>query len=153
MVGRFVVNVEAAIFRDDDWLFIERSAKEQHAGGMLAMPGGTLEEFDGPDGACEACVRREVLEEVGITLGPRLEYVESRLFFSARGRWVINVVFLAAYGAGEPMAKNPDEVAWTGWLPLDDVLGDPRCPAWLKESMQAAERRKSAVGQAMREDR
>ncbi|NUP41201.1 MAG: NUDIX domain-containing protein [Streptomyces sp.] len=152
MAGQFVVNVEAAVHRDGQWLVIERSAKEQHAGGMLALPGGTLEESDTSGGAFEACVRREVWEEVGITLGPRLEYVESKLFYSARGRWVVNVVFLAPHGSGEPTAKSPDEVAWTGWRRLADVLGDPRCPVWLAESMRSAERRLADAGRTERED-
>ncbi|MDM5336317.1 hypothetical protein QUF84_03595 [Fictibacillus enclensis] len=36
----FVVNVEAAVYKDDQWLIIERSLKEDHAGGSLAFVGG-----------------------------------------------------------------------------------------------------------------
>lgn len=33
----FIVNVEAAIYRDGKWLIIERSQQEEHAGGTFAF--------------------------------------------------------------------------------------------------------------------
>lgn len=141
-----MVNVEVAIFRGGQWLIIQRSARERHAGGLLAMPGGTVEEYDSPDNVLEACARREVLEEIGVTLGPRLEYVESKLFHSARGRWVINVVFLADYESGDPVPQSPDEVAWAGWKRMEEIVQDSRCPVWLKNSLQAATRLQERPG-------
>jgi hypothetical protein len=38
-----IVNVEGAIFKNDTWLIIERSKKEEHAGGMLSLVGGKTE--------------------------------------------------------------------------------------------------------------
>lgn len=35
----FIVNVEAAICKEDKWLVITRSTKEEHAGGTLALVG------------------------------------------------------------------------------------------------------------------
>lgn len=143
MAAHLVVNVEAAICRGDSWLIIERSTAETHAGGLLAMPGGTVEESDG---GLEECVRREVIEEVGVDLQSRLEYVESKMFFSARGRWVMNIVFLAEYASGEPVAGDPAEVASVAWRPLDEVFAHTNTPVWLKNSLAAAQRRRTELG-------
>jgi 8-oxo-dGTP diphosphatase len=39
----FMVNVEGAIRKDDRWLIIERSKKEEHAGGLLSLVGGKVD--------------------------------------------------------------------------------------------------------------
>lgn len=39
----FVVNVEGAIRRNEKWLLIRRSEKEEHAGGGLSLVGGKCE--------------------------------------------------------------------------------------------------------------
>ena len=36
----FIVNVEGAIYKDEKWLLIRRSEKEEHAGGALSLVGG-----------------------------------------------------------------------------------------------------------------
>ena len=139
MAGMFVVNVEVAVHREGRWLMVERSAKEVHAAGALAMPGGTVEYEDADAGTLESCAHREVREEVGVTLHTDLRYVESKQFHSARGRQVINVVFLAEHESGEAAVQDTDEAAWAGWLSLADVLADDRAPVWLKASLTAAE--------------
>ncbi|KRG10886.1 hypothetical protein ACA30_03695 [Virgibacillus soli] len=42
----FLVNVEGAIFRNHKWLIIERSKKEEHAGGLLSLVGGKVEQIE-----------------------------------------------------------------------------------------------------------
>ncbi|ENJ6135574.1 hypothetical protein AB1Z82_001697 [Bacillus cereus] len=39
----FIVNVEGAIRKNDKWLVIKRSKKEEHAGGWLSLVGGKLD--------------------------------------------------------------------------------------------------------------
>lgn len=141
MTDLFAVNVQAAIHRDGRWLVIERAAGLAHAGGTLGFPGGTVEPDDAATGVLEDCVRREVVEEVGVVLTPDLHYVESTRFFSAKGRWVVNVVFLARHASGEPRVAAPDEVAWTGWRRTGELLDDPRSPSWFISSLHAAQRR------------
>ncbi|MFC7769614.1 hypothetical protein ACFQS5_12840 [Salinirubellus sp. GCM10025899] len=36
------VNVEGAVVRDGPYLLVERVAEEEHAGGLLAFPGGKV---------------------------------------------------------------------------------------------------------------
>ena len=61
----FVVNVEGAIRRNEKWLLIRRSEKEEHAGGGLSLVGGKCEiEGDSSD-ILERTLKREVFEEEG----------------------------------------------------------------------------------------
>lgn len=39
----FIVNVEGAIYKNEKWLLIRRSKKEEHAGGLLSLVGGKVE--------------------------------------------------------------------------------------------------------------
>ena len=81
---RYVVNVEGAVLRDDEYLLIERAAAEDHAAGWLAFPGGKLEASPGTDDAIEATARRELAEEVGLAVGA-VDYVSSRTFETDAG--------------------------------------------------------------------
>lgn len=141
---QFVVNVEAAIHRDDQWLMIVRGAEEAHAAGTLSMVGGTVEYRDPSDDVLEHAMRREVREEVGITVSDQVHYVESKLFQSDTGRWVIDVVFLTEYEAGEPRALLPGEVAAVQWMTFDEIIAHPRTPPWIAQSMRLAEKMRLA---------
>lgn len=135
----FVVNVEAAIYRGDRWLMIERAVEESHAAGTLSMVGGTAESSDPVDNILEAALRRELREEVDVFVGDNLRYVESKLFTSDTGCMVIDVVFLAEYSSGDPRAVNTAEVAGIYWLTLDEILTHPKTPPWIAQSMRIAE--------------
>ena len=141
---QFVVNVEAAIYRDDHWLMIIRGAEEAHAAGTLSMVGGTVEYRDPTDGVLERALRRGVLEEVGITVSDQVHYVESKSFQSDTGLWVIDIVFLAEYEAGEPRALLPGEVAAVQWMTFNEIVGHPKTPPWIAQSMRLAEKMRLA---------
>ena len=40
MDANYVVNVDCAAARGDEYLFVERAASEEHAAGQLSFPGG-----------------------------------------------------------------------------------------------------------------
>lgn len=142
----FIVNVEAALFRGDRWLMIERAAEEAHAAGTLSMVGGTVEYGDPSDNVLEVALRREILEEVGVSVSDGMRYVESKSFKSDAGRWVIDIVFLAEYASGEPTAVNPAEVAAVHWLNLDEILSHAKTPPWIAQSMRIAEKMRLQAG-------
>jgi ADP-ribose pyrophosphatase YjhB (NUDIX family) len=139
---QFIVNVEAALVRDDRYLLIVRGANESHAPGMLALPGGKVE----PDGAdvaiLEATLRRELREEVGVEAGDDLIYVDSTAFVADDGQPVINVVFLCRYRAGDARPVASEEVARVVWVTAAEVLADSRTPPWLRRSIELAEQRR-----------
>ena len=125
----YVVNVEAAVVRDGEYLLVERAAGEEHAAGLLAFPGGTVERS--PDGdAIAATARRELAEEVGVDAGA-VEYVHSRTFEAEDGTRCLNVVTLCSHAGGEPRAREPAEVAAVHWLAPAELRADDRAPDYL----------------------
>lgn len=135
----FFVNVEGAVYKEDKWLIIWRSEKEEHAGGGLALVGGTVENEGSSVDILERTLRRELLEEVGIEVKVKLSYVRSTSFTLENGSEVLDIVFLCEYDKGEAYAKSPDEVDAVYWMSTEEILGHPHAPIWLKDSIRAAQ--------------
>ena len=137
----FVVNTQCAVLRGERILMIVRGAGVKHAPGVLAFPGGKVEVEDGPTDVLESAVRREVLEETGITVSADLEYVRSVAFSMNDGTPVVDVLFLGEYEEGEPEITDPDEVAEIRWMTMDEILAHDKTPPWLKNSIEAVRQR------------
>ncbi|WP_419392651.1 NUDIX hydrolase [Cytobacillus praedii] len=136
----FYVNVEGAIFRDNKWLIIERSVKEGHAGGLLSLVGGTVENEGDTIDILERTLRRELFEEVGVKVKVKMDYVRNTSFKLNDGSEVIDIVFLCEFEEGEPFAKSPEEVDAVHWLTADEIAAHPQTPIWLNDSIKAAEK-------------
>ena len=134
----YVVNVEAAIFHGDTWLMILRSADEAHAAGTLSFVGGKVERAGVADNILEETLRREIAEEVGVTVAKTMQYVESKSFIADDGLPVIDIVFLCHYESGEPRALDPAEVASVEWMTFDEVMAHPKTPVWTTQSLRLA---------------
>ncbi|MEU4583281.1 NUDIX domain-containing protein [Kitasatospora aureofaciens] len=132
------INVDVALHRADSWVLIVRSEKEEHAAGMLSLVGGTFEETEPVSEALEATARREVAEEIGVSLDGPLRYVESTFFVSDSGDRVLNVVLMAPLGEQEPVVKAPDEVADVVFRTLAELEADASCPPWTVQSIRKA---------------
>ena len=144
--GRFVVNTQCAVVRDGRYLMIVRGEGVKQAPGVLAFPGGKVEIADGPGDVLESAVRREVLDETGITVSPGLEYVRSSAFTMADGSAVVDVLFLADYEAGKPQIIAPEEVSEIRWMAADEILAHGRTPPWLVcdvDHVEACRRRRA----------
>lgn len=135
----FIVNVEGAIFKEEHWLIIERSKKEEHAGGLLSLVGGKVESEGNVSQILEKTVIREIFEEVGIQVKDSPQYVHSTSFISDSGESVVNIVFLCTYDAGIAFAKSPDEVEMIKWMTSKEIFSHPKAPLYLKESIKLAE--------------
>ncbi|MCW3842286.1 NUDIX domain-containing protein [Micromonospora yasonensis] len=136
----FVVNVEVFLHRDGRWLLIRRSAREDHAPGLLSGVGGKVEPAGDGDDVLAETARREVAEEVGVDLtGVTLSYVESRAFTTDDGDPVVNVVFAGPLPAeAEPAVASPEEVAGLVWVTLAEAEADATCPPWIRGSLRQA---------------
>jgi 8-oxo-dGTP diphosphatase len=145
----FIVNVEGAIFRDDKWLIIERSKKEEHAGGLLALVGGKVEQEGNSSDILERSVEREIYEEVNVKVKEQLKYIHSTSFVTDSGENVVDIVFLCEYESGEAVPKSPDEVEAVNWMTAQQILEHPNAPDYLKESIKRAECMKSAKGNGL----
>ncbi|WP_254864610.1 NUDIX hydrolase [Halovivax gelatinilyticus] len=143
----YVVNVDAAVFDDGEYLFIERSADEDHAAGQLAFPGGKLEASPETTDAIERTARREVVEEVGVEVGA-VTYVCSATFEDDAGTSCLNVVTLCTHRSGEGHVRAPEEVAAVHWLSPDALCDRTDVPPYLLEYVARVE----AVRQAERPD-
>lgn len=134
----FIVNVEGAIRKNDKWLIIKRSAKEEHAAGLLSLVGGKVDVEGGSSDILERTMKREILEEVGVNIRGELNYVHSTSFVTDSNVNVVNVVFLCEYESGVAFPKSPDEVEEVLWLTAEDILNDSKAPIYLKESIKRA---------------
>ena len=135
----FVVNTQCAVFRGEQILMIVRGEGVQHSPGVLAFPGGKVEIEDGPVDILETTVRREVLEETGITVTYGLEYVRSASFSMNDGTPVVDVLFMGEFCKGEPQITDPDEVADIRWMTADEILATGRIRPWLRDAINQLE--------------
>lgn len=133
----FIVNVEGAIYKNEKWLLIERSLKEEHAGGGLSLVGGKVEKEGASSDILERTLIREIYEEVGIMVKD-LEYVNSSSFVSDTGQNVVDIVFLCEHESGEAFAKSPDEVDSVTWFSTEQILSHPELPDFLKRNIKLA---------------
>lgn len=133
----YVVNVDGVVVRDGEYLLIERGADEEHAPGMLAFPGGKVEQAPGTDDPIEATATREIHEEVGVEVG-QVEYVMSRTFEADDGTACINILTVCEYERGEPFPRASEEVADVHWMTAEEILArDP--PAYLRGYVEQIE--------------
>jgi 8-oxo-dGTP diphosphatase len=132
----YVVNVDAAVVRNGEYLLIERGSQEEHGAGLLAFPGGKLEATPGNRGVLRATARREVREETGVEIR-RVRVVDSSVFALDDGRRVVNVVTTADYADGKAHRVAPDEVAAVEWRTPDAIRDGDDSPDFLIEYLNA----------------
>lgn len=135
----FIVNTEAAIYKDGKYLMIRRSEKEAHAGGQLSLVGGKVEIEEPSTNVLEKTIIREVKEEVGLTIVGRPRYIQSTSFVTDTGAHVVNVIFLCEKVGGEAYAASIDEVDGVYWMTPGEVYAHAELPDFLKDSVEKAE--------------
>ncbi|WP_404407932.1 NUDIX domain-containing protein [Jeotgalibacillus malaysiensis] len=140
----FIVNVEAAIYKDNRWLMIRRSEKEEHAGGGLAFVGGQVDQEGFSYDILERSLEREVFEEIGIKVEVG-EYMNSSSFVTDSGKHVVDIVFLCRYVSGEAYAKSKDEVDDIYWYTQEELHGQRELPDFLKRNLEMAFVKAAAV--------
>lgn len=136
----YLVNVEAAIYKDDQWLIIKRSEKEAHAAGLLSLVGGKVEAKQAEANVLEQTLVREITEEVGIEVHDDIQYVQSSMFMTDQGEWVVDIVFLCRYKSGQARCMSPDEVSEIFWMSTDEVVHHDHAPVWLREGIVSAKK-------------
>jgi len=129
---RFVVNVQVAVHRDAEYLFVERSGAEDHAAGLLGFPGGKVESEAGAGSVIEATAIREIEEEVGVEIADP-EYVHSTVFETDGGEPCLNVLTHASYVDGEATPREPEEIAAVHWLGPAAATDRDDLPAFTQE--------------------
>ena len=140
----YVVNVEAALFKDDRWLLGKRSSKEDHAPGEISMVGWKVENATNENNILEETLKREVLEEVGVEIRDNIRYVKSSTFVASFGKTVVDIVFLCEYKSGQAKALDPNELDGVEWLTLDEVLSNKDIGEYTKEALKIAAHMRNA---------
>jgi 8-oxo-dGTP pyrophosphatase MutT (NUDIX family) len=135
----YIVNVEAAIFKEKKWLMIKRSEKEEYAGGTISFVGGKVDVTKEEVNVLEKTLRREIWEEVGVEIEEQMTYVKSSLFI-ANDEPVVDIIFLCQYKKGTPHCKSPDEVAMIYWMTTEEIINHPNTPPWLTQNIKIAEK-------------
>ncbi|MDP3992832.1 MAG: NUDIX domain-containing protein [bacterium] len=135
----YIVNVEAAIFKHDKWLMAKRSAMEEHAAGTLALVGGKVEGAEVMNQILEKTLKREIVEEVGISIHDDMQYVRSSAFVAEDGKSIIDIVFICRHKEGEPAALDPKELSAVEWLTFEEIEKHTNIQSWTKESLRIAE--------------
>lgn len=135
----FIVNVEGAIRKDNKWVIIERSMKEDHAGGLLSLVGGKVEPENTPN-ILEKTLKREIAEEIGITIKDEMKYLHSITFTTDQGMIVVDVIFLCEYESGVLEVNEPDEVESIYLMSTEEVIEHPHTPDFVKGYIQMAEK-------------
>ena len=119
----YIVNVEAAIRRNDKWLLIKRSDLESTAPGRIAFCGGKVEGSQIENNILEETLIREVKEEVGIEV-ENIQYAQSNFFISDSNHPVINITFTCDFKSGSPRIDDFEEVEGIVWLTKEEILGN-----------------------------
>jgi len=130
----FVVNVEAIVRKQNQFLMITRSESDPYGAGWLTFPGGKVDRGADQTGILEESVRREVLEETGIEVG-EIKYLKSKFFNTDENVGVVDVIFVCEYASGEPMTNDPKEVGSVQWMTREEILGHPKTQVWTKDDL------------------
>lgn len=110
------VGCGVAILRDGKLLLIRRGRAPE--AGCWSLPGGKVD----PGEPTETTARREILEELGLTLG-RLDLLCVVDLILPDQHWV-SPTYLARSFDGEPTLREPEKHTGLGWFPLD-ALPEP----------------------------
>lgn len=127
--------IECAIEHNGRFLVIQHPS-EGYSGGMWSFPGGKLDTADEVQcfDVLRAAVKREIFEEVGLTLNDPLHYVFSSYFVGKHQTPIINSTFYCKLTGDAPIVTtNPKEIAGYAWMTSDEILNNPNAASWLKE--------------------
>lgn len=118
------VGVAALIWKDGKILFYERAGSHGH--GTWSIPGGHLEFGE----SWEECIRREVMEEVGVTLKNVRFLAVTNDIFPNDNKHYISIWMEADLGEGEPRCMEPEKVIRLAWHDLKHLPEPLFQPSW-----------------------
>lgn len=136
---KYLVSVECAIKHNNKFLIIQRPL-HKFAGGMLAFPGGTVEERDEINNhdILRSAAKREVFEEVGLTLQKPLSYITTCYFATNTGIPIIHSIFYCKLTGSLPtVVPCPQEVPAWFWMTQEEINRAENAPDYLKRHIEA----------------
>jgi mutator protein MutT len=101
-----IVDVVAAIIRDNDKILISQRSDNVHLPGLWEFPGGKVE----PDESLQAALEREIREELGVRI------LVQEKFFTVEHNYASKSVRLHFFNCtiveGEPQALEVADIRW-----------------------------------------
>jgi len=112
--ARPLVGISVLVVKQGKLLLGKR--RGSHGAGEYAAPGGHLEHLE----SFQICAAREVMEEIGIEIGP-LRFLRVLNATQYAPKHYVDLAFVAEWKAGEPEVKEPDKVDRWDWYAIDDL--------------------------------
>lgn len=110
-----LVGVGVLVYRPDHRILLGRR-KGSHGSGEWAFPGGHLEHME----SMESCIRRELVEEVGIEVkGIQFQYCANVRKYAPKH--YVHFGFIAEWDGGEPKVLEPDKCEEWRWFDLREL--------------------------------
>ncbi len=103
----------AVVHNEQGQILIDRRPANGLLGGLWEFPGGKIE----PDETVEACIKREILEEIGIEIAVGDHLITIDHTYSHFH--VTLIVHYCRYLSGEPQAIECEEVRWVSLAQID----------------------------------
>lgn len=91
--------------------------KNAHGHGSWHFPGGHLEFNE----AIDACARREVMEETGLTIKNLKKGPYTNDFFEKEAKHYVTLFVIADYNQGEPTVREPHKCETWQWFDWNDL--------------------------------
>lgn len=104
--NRNIIVVAAAIIAREGRYLIARRKPDVHLGGFWEFPGGKCESGE----SMEDCLRRELLEELGVSLSTTVPFQTIRHAYPEQT--VELHFFQCSIGSGEAIARDCAEIRW-----------------------------------------
>jgi len=118
-INTHVVLVSALVKKGDRYLMGLRSGSDPQAPGTWSFIGGKVDTEVG-DKVIENTLRREILEETGITIKEHMRFLASNAFIRNTGDHTVSIIFLVEYESGD--AKPLDGQEEVEWFTLEEIL-------------------------------
>ena len=129
MTKQFGVAVKAIIMREDKFLILKKSSKEDINPNTYDIPGGRLEFGETPEDA----LKREVKEETGLDINV---IKPTRMWtFMKEDLQVIGITFLCI--AKQDSVKLSFEHDYALWLMQDEIFEKEDLPSWILDEIKS----------------